>query len=93
MDKRLNSPPPGVELGPLSAEVFAILAEHTAFPWPVLKAQATRHNVDPADLGAADLRMLVDVLATGVERFTSPGAGAKVRAALLRLIQRVEWQR
>ena len=89
MDERLIKPPPGVALGPLSAEVFATLAEYTAFPWPVLKTQAARHDFDPTNLTVAQLRVLVDLLADGVARFTSPGSGTKVRAALQELLARL----
>jgi hypothetical protein len=89
MDERLIKPPPGVSLGPLSAEVFAILAEYTAFPWPVLKTQATRHDFDPTNLTAQQLRAIAGLLADGVARFTSPGSGAKVRDALQELLARL----
>jgi len=87
MDKGLIKPPAGVHLAPLSAAVFAILAQHTAFPWPVLKTQATRHKIDPAELSPEGLRIILEGLAAGVERFTSPGSGAKVRADLERLLE------
>jgi hypothetical protein len=87
MDTRLTKPPAGVTLGPLSARIFAVLAEHTAFPWPVMKTQAQRHGLDPANLTLADLRALLDVLAVSVERFTSPVTGAKTREDLARLLE------
>lgn len=87
MEPNLVKPPSGVELGELSARVFAILAKYTAFPWPVLKAQTHRKGIPPEDLSAADLADLVDLLARGVERFTSPEAGSLVRAELEDLVR------
>jgi hypothetical protein len=87
MDSELTKPPAGVDLGPLSLRVFEVLAQHTVFPWPVMKTQAQRFGLDPANLTVDDLRSLLDVLAVSVERFTSPGTGAKTRADLVELLQ------
>lgn len=78
MDERLTRPPAGVELGALSQRVFEILAEFTAFPWPVLHAQAVRVGVDARNLMRDDLVRLGPKLAEGVARFTTPEKGAAV---------------
>jgi hypothetical protein len=78
--------PKDVELGELSVRVFWILSRFTAFPWPVLKAQAHRGRVAPEDLSVADLEQILELLVRGVERFTSPEAGAQVRVALEELL-------
>jgi hypothetical protein len=78
MDERLTRPPPGVELGELSQQVFDILAEYTVFPWPVLLAQAGRVGADAQNLSHADLERIGPKLAQGVARFTSPEKGAAV---------------
>ncbi len=80
------TPPPGVELGPVSAEVFEILARYTVFPWPVLKSQAVRQKLDPEKLRLEDLPRVIDSLARGVERFTSPSVGVAVRRDLEALL-------
>jgi hypothetical protein len=82
MEERLKRPPPGVELGGLSQQVFEVLAEYTAFPWPVLLAQASRVGVDPKHLTRADLERIGPRLAEGVARFTSPEKGAAVLARI-----------
>jgi hypothetical protein len=41
--------------------------------------------VDPANLSFAQLRVLVESLATGVARFTSPASGEQVERALKEL--------
>jgi hypothetical protein len=87
MDSELIKPPAGVTLGALSLRIFEVLAQHTAFPWPVMKTQAQRYGLDPENLTLEDLRSLLDVLAVSVERFTSPGTGAKTRADLERLLE------
>lgn len=85
MDPQVGRLPPGIELGPLSREVFDILAEHTAFPWPVLLAQALRIGADAPNLLHSDLERLAPRLADGVARFTSPDKGESVRARILAL--------
>lgn len=85
MDERLIKPPPGVELGELSQQVFEILAEYTVFPWPVLHAQAGRIGVDAQNLARADLVRLGPKLAEGVARFTSPEKGAAVLERIRKL--------
>jgi hypothetical protein len=86
MESNLTRPPADVELGDLSREVFGVLARFTAFPWPVLKTQAARQGVDPANLSVAQLRVLVEFLATGVARFTSPTSGEEVKRELEELV-------
>ena len=87
MEQSLIKPPRDVELGELSAKVFDILARYTAFPWPVLKAQAHRKSAPPEDLTPAQLADLVEHLVRGVERFTSPETGLRVRADLEALLR------
>lgn len=82
------TPPEGIELNELSTAVFETLSEHTVFPWPVLKTQASRLDLDPAALRMQDLEPLIERLANGVERFTSPEAGAAVDRQLRMLLRR-----
>jgi len=82
------TPPEGVKLNELSAAVFDALSEHTVFPWPVLKTQAKRFNIDPTSLSPRDLERLIDRLANGVARFTSPEAGVAVEQQLRALLPR-----
>jgi hypothetical protein len=89
MVEDLKRRPSGVTFNALSESVFDILAEYTAFPWAILTTQAKRVNVDPAALTPADLPALIDLLAEGVGRFTSPEKRDRVRAKLLALAQRV----
>ena len=89
MDENLSRPPSNVTLGELSHAVWTLLAEFTAFPWPVLKTQAARQGVDPADLTVEELRELVPRLAMGVARFTSPQIGEQVERRLEELLR--EW--
>jgi hypothetical protein len=87
MDENLSRPPSDVTLGELSHAVWTLLAEFTAFPWPVLKTQAARQGVDPADLRVEQLRELVPRLALGVARFTSPQIGKEVGLRLEALVR------
>ena len=83
----LKNLPTGVQLNALSASVFEVLEQHTAFPWPVLAAQCKRYGRDPENLSPADLDELIVHLANGVARFTSPEKGETVQrdlAAVLR---------
>ena len=82
------TPPDGIELNELSAAVFDALSEYTVFPWPVLKTQASRLDLDPSALRMQDLEPLIERLASGVERFTSPEAGAAVERQLRTLLRR-----
>ena len=85
---RKPTPPEGIELNELSAAVFEILSDFTVFPWPVLKTQAGRLELDPAALRMQDLEPLIERLARGVERFTSPETGAAVEQQLRTLLRR-----
>jgi hypothetical protein len=87
MDDNLTRMPGDVALGDLSREVFTVLARFTAFPWPVLKAQAARQGADPAQLSVDELRGLVELLARGVSRFTSPQTGEEVKRELEALVR------
>lgn len=82
----LGKPPDGVVLAPLSAKVFDVLAQETAFPWPVMVAQCKRCAVDPTALTTTDLKTVTPFLAQGVARFTSPEKGERVRDELEKLI-------
>ena len=86
MEERVK-PPAGISLSPLATQVFAVLAEYTSFPWPVLLAQSRRVGVDPATLDRNGLRQLVPFLSAGVERFTSPEKGRAVQDRLHRLLE------
>ena len=87
MEQSLIKPPRDVELRALSAKVFDILARYTAFPWPVLKAQSRRIAATPEDLSISELRDLLEHLVRGVERFTSPETGVRVREDLEALLR------
>ena len=81
----LRQLPLGVTLGPLSLQVFDVLAKYTAFPWPVMVAQCKRCGVDAANLTPASLRQVIPYLSSGVARFTSPQKGDAARRELERL--------
>lgn len=72
--------PEGLSLGPLSRQVFDVLADHTSFPWPIMRAQCKRVGADPENIRSSDLRALSGHLAEAVGRFTS----AESREAVLR---------
>jgi hypothetical protein len=74
------------QLSPLSSQVLDVLQSSTMFPWPLLKTQASRHGIDGAALDAAGLRLVLDDLVKGLERFSSPEKAAAARAALLALL-------
>jgi hypothetical protein len=83
MDRDVNRPR---GLNTLSTQIFELLARYTMFPWPVLKTQCERAGIDPFHLTPADLdEQLLDKLAAGVARFTSPAKGAEVRGELAAL--------
>jgi hypothetical protein len=73
------------QLSPFSSQVLDVLQRSTMFPWPLLKTQADRHGVDAAALDAASLRLILDDLVKGLERFGSPEKAAAARAALIAL--------
>lgn len=74
--------PDGVALSPVARAVFDVLAQHSSFPWPILQTQCKRLGLDPATLASAAMTELAPLLATAVERFTSPEHGAQVLRAL-----------
>jgi hypothetical protein len=82
MDENLSRPPSNVSLGELSHAVWTLLAEFTAFPWPVLKTQAARQGVDGADLTVDQLRDL----AAGRHRGRPAARSVDPRLADLELI-------
>lgn len=81
----LKNLPLGVDLGRISSLVFEVLAEHTAFPWPVMVAQCQRCGFDPVDLNAEQLEQVISHLARGVARFTSPAKAESVERELTRI--------
>jgi hypothetical protein len=83
----LKSIPAEANLGGLSLRVFQVLSKYTEFPWAILQVQCKRRSVDPTALGPDDLRTVVDHLANGVQRFSSPAKGELVRAELLALVR------
>jgi hypothetical protein len=87
MASSLTGVPEGVTLSPLARDVFLVLQEHTAFPWPVLSAQCKRLGFDVATLSPPDLVAVLPLLAVGVGRFTSPAHEAAVRAGLQALLR------
>lgn len=70
-------------LSGFAAQVFDVLAEHTMFPWPVMKTQCERAGVDPFMLSAAHLKKpLLDSLTASIARFTSTAKGERARMSL-----------
>lgn len=70
------------QLSPLASQVLDVLQRCTMFPWPLLKTQADRHGIDGAALDTAGLRLILDDLVKGLERFGSPDKAAAARASL-----------
>jgi hypothetical protein len=87
-DFALSTLPAGVVLGPLSREVFLVLAEHTSFPWPILQAQCKREGLTATTLAPEELDCIVEHLAVAVGRFTSPDHADEVRRQLRELASR-----
>ena len=85
---RVGRLPEGVVLGAFAREVFDAIARYAAFPWPVLKTQCERANIDPLTLSPADLEQVLPAIVAGVELFTSPAKGAALRSELLVLLAR-----
>jgi len=88
MDEGLSRRPKGVEFNELSEGVFVILEQFTAFPWAIMAAQAKRIGATAHALTPADLNKLIELLAVGVGRYTSPEKEAGVREALTLLARR-----
>ncbi len=78
--------PAPIPLSALSQQAYEAVAEHTAFPWPIFTTQCRRHSVDPAQLGPADLKAVLEDLVSGVTAYTSPAKGQLVRQRLLALL-------
>jgi hypothetical protein len=74
------------QLSPLSSQVLDVLQRCTMFPWPLLKTQADRHGIDGAALDVDGLRLIIDDLVKGLERFGSPQKAAAARTDLLALL-------
>jgi hypothetical protein len=72
-------------LSATSAAVLDVLTGLTMFPWPLLKTQADKRGLDPANLEPADVAGLVDDLVKALERFTSPQKAATARELLRRI--------
>jgi hypothetical protein len=83
----LKSIPGDANLGGLSLRVFQVLSKYTEFPWAILQVQCKRKGVDPAALEVEDLRTVIENLATGVQRFSSPAKGELVRSELSALLR------
>jgi hypothetical protein len=83
----LTGVPEGVVLSPVAREVYLVLQQHTAFPWPVLLTQCKRLGFDVAQLTSSDLTVVLPLLAAGVGRFTSPAHESAVRAGLQALLR------
>ena len=88
MDEGLSRRPKGVEFNELSESVFVILEQFTVFPWAIMAAQAKRIGATAQALTPADLTKLIELLAIGVGRYTSPEKEAGVREALTALARR-----
>lgn len=88
MDKKLAARPDGVELNPLSGQVFETLARFTAFPWPVMLAQCKRVRVDPARLTPETLEAALPYIIQGVGRFTDQANASTAEKALVELTRR-----
>jgi hypothetical protein len=85
MGESLIGLPEGVELNELARAVFVVIAQYTAFPWPVLSTQSKRLGVDLATLTRAQLAQMVPLIAASVGRFTSPATQEAVRRDLAKL--------
>ncbi|MDP2343514.1 MAG: hypothetical protein Q8O67_21320 [Deltaproteobacteria bacterium] len=73
------------EISATSTAVLDVLTGLTMFPWPLLKTQAERRGLDPANLRPQDVSVLVDDLVKALERFTSPQKAATARDLLARI--------
>lgn len=82
MDAGLTKRPAGVAFNALSSAVFDILAQYTAFPWPVMLAQCKRVAVDPANLTKKGLLDALPYIVAGVARFTSPEKATRAEQEL-----------
>lgn len=69
-------------LSDLSRQVYAIVAQHTAFPWPLLTTRCRRLGVDAASLTAADIRTVTQPLALAVAQVSTPRAAIRMRLQL-----------
>jgi hypothetical protein len=81
---KLAKRPPG--LNELGNRIFDVLAAYTAFPWPILDAQAKRSDLDPFRLEPAQLRVLIPKLIEAVASFARPEKVEAATAALQRLL-------
>lgn len=79
-DALIKHPPHA--LNALSEQVFEVLANYTAFPWPIMMSQCKRCRVDPVALTPATLKEAIPHLSSSVARFTSPQKGEQVRIDL-----------
>jgi hypothetical protein len=81
---KLAKRPPG--LNELSNQVFDVLAGYTAFPWPILEAQAKRADLDAFRLEQPQLRVLIPKLIEAIASFARPEKVEAATAALQRLL-------
>lgn len=86
MDSSFRQLPPGVTLNALSGKVYDVLAQFTAFPWPIMLTQCKRVGADPARLTREDLTRALPLIVTGVGRFTDPDKAASTEQELTRLL-------
>jgi hypothetical protein len=82
---KLAKRPPG--LNELGNRVFDVLAAYTAFPWPILEAQAKRSELDAYNLEQPQLRALIPKLIEAVASFARPEKVEAATAALQQLLQ------
>ncbi len=80
----LSAPP---ALGPLSQDVYKVMARHTAFPWPIIKTQCRRNGVDPRGLTPTTLGFVIQSLALGISRFTDAQTAMRVRRELVEVMR------
>jgi hypothetical protein len=81
---RLIKRPAG--LNELAGKVFEVLAQHTAFPWPILETQSKRAKKDPLQLTREDLTELAPRLIEALGRFAAPDKTKAAQIELMRLI-------
>lgn len=76
-------------LGPVSAAALDVLERYTMFPWPLLKTQAERMLLDPINLDADALALLMNELCDALASITSAEKAAVARKELSELLARL----
>lgn len=71
----------------LSLRVHQVLAQYTAFPWPIMRSQCRRHGIDAQALTPATLGFVLRDLALGVARFRDSQAGVAAHRDLVVLLR------